>query len=271
MLWALSLRSSTGLQTTAKPNTELCWARGEPGDQKSKQDRTITELLYHVKSQKEWVAPGPAESWETRRCEPRRSVNASQSNVRMFLFQQCENTTHHNIVLCTALFFSGSSFLQTGPRGEAKTVSWPWLLHHGYCIRWFLRHSSTTSWAPRAACEVDWSKTLTSVGKVKELGAMLAWGNSTAGVLQRSRKLKPQNNNAETVRVVSCCFHVFSESKCRKCRTVAGAGRMWLLLGCCCHWCIRDACGDDLEKGDWCTFVQSGPPSQHQALRANRD
>ena len=47
----------------------------------------------------------------------------------MFLFQQCENTTHHNIVLCTALFFSGSSFLQTGPRGEAKTVSWPWLLH----------------------------------------------------------------------------------------------------------------------------------------------
>ena len=42
MLWALSLRSLTGLQTTAKPNTELCWARGEPGDQKSKQDRTIT-------------------------------------------------------------------------------------------------------------------------------------------------------------------------------------------------------------------------------------
>ena len=172
MLWALSLRSSTGLQTTAKPNTELCWARGEPGDQKSKQDRTIT------------VSCKMPEKNGLHR-DPRRAGKLADVNLEdqsMPVSQTCECSCSSNVktqritTLSCVLhcFFQEVPFCRQGLEGKQRPS-----LGHGYCIRWFLRHSSSTSRAPRAACEVDWSKTLTSVGNVKELGAMLAWGNST--------------------------------------------------------------------------------------------
>ena len=148
----------------------------------------------------------------------------------------------------------GSSFLQTGPRGEARTAIWLQSWAHLDAVRYAVWEckSCISSGTMRAklTMSVWWANSQFTCPMWRSIGRKL-WHLSA-----RWRK-RCQHE--------SCPSHFYRfvpNSKVLLCSLqLPGARRMWLLLGCSSHRRLGDACRDGPPKGNWCAIFKSGDGS----------
>lgn len=141
----------------------------------------------------------------------------------------------------------GSSFLQTGPRGEARTAiwlqSWVRLDVFRYAVWVYVKVALHQDPCVQLTMFVWWANsqfTCASGGRLVENFDVCRQGEGSDG----------------HARSCSCNFY-----RLNRFVQLPGARWMWLLLGCSSHRRLGNACRDGPPKGNWCAIFKSGDGS----------